>query len=103
MIMADCNSCRKLNNSRCYSNKKCNNHEQYEPKSNADRIRYMSDEEMAKMIQKYVSLDSSEYCKNNSECENILDNGETIPDEKCEKCIVQWLQSEAESEKKLDG
>ena len=66
------------------------------PKTNADRIRSMSDEELAELFYQFESLsDKLKYCKNKTECEDILDEG-TIPDNMCKKCLVEWLQ-EAEN------
>lgn len=65
--------------------------------TNADRIRSMSDEELAELFYQFESLsDELKYCKNKTECEDLLDEGKTIPDNMCKKCLVEWLQSEVE-------
>lgn len=68
-------------------------------KTNADRIRSMSDEELA---EKMFELENKElckvipFCKSTDECTDIMDSGELIPDELCKQCLVKWLQSEVE-------
>lgn len=62
------------------------------PKTNADRIRNMSDEELTSVL-----FDSCIESMNLEECPC---SGEESDDnkirEKCKKCILEWLQSEAE-------
>ena len=58
------------------------------PKTNADRIRSFSDEELAEFLEKIVSGNRDEIgidC-GNSKCEEW----------KCTECISKWLQSEVE-------
>lgn len=58
-------------------------------KTNADRIRSMSDEELA---EKMFELENKElckvipFCKSTDECTDIMDSGELIPDELCKQC-----------------
>lgn len=62
------------------------------PKTNADRIRNMSDEELASVL-----FDSCIESMNLEECPcsgEESDNNKIR--EKCKKCILEWLQSEAE-------
>ena len=67
------------------------------PKTNADRIRSMSDEELAELLYSIQNLeDKVKFCKNKIECDNILDSGKEIPDNMCKQCLVDWLQSEVE-------
>lgn len=54
------------------------------PMTNADRIRAMSDEELASLI-----MGIPDY-----PCDEKIPAGEC--DEKCEKCILEWLQQPAE-------
>ena len=63
------------------------------PKTNADRIRAMSDEELAKLL--YCS-DSLGWCHNLPECANMLDTADGIPEEKCMACLVAWIKRPAE-------
>ena len=69
-----CNSCRKFN--------------KFIPMTNADRIRSMSDEELAEFLEQIVSGNRNVIGINcgNSKCESW----------KCTECISMWLQSEAE-------
>ena len=63
------------------------------PQTNADRIRVMSDEELAKLI---YEADSLGYCKNLPECARLLDAPGGIPEEKCMGCLMAWLRAPAE-------
>ena len=36
------------------------------------------------------------FCKNKGVCDDILDDGNDIPDAMCKQCLVEWLQSEVE-------
>ena len=53
------------------------------PKTNADRIRAMSDEELAQRL--YLST-----------CAHIFDNKVECKDNGCKKCWLDWLKKEAE-------
>ncbi len=55
--------------------------EEYKPRTNADKVRMMSDEELAKFCSRACPIDKT--------C--IYWNVETD----CEKCAFMWLQSEA--------
>ena len=69
--------------------------------TNADKIRGMSDEELADKIfamdepLKFV-LPFCENSKNNEKCNEILDSGELIPDEMCKQCLLEWLKKKVE-------
>lgn len=66
-------------------------------KTNADRIREMSDEELADAMYKANNLgEMIPFCKNSNRCTDILDRGEVIPDSMCKQCLMEWLQSEVE-------
>ena len=65
------------------------------PKTNADRIRAMTDEELAEML---CCADSLGWCKNLPECYRLLDTPDGVPEEKCKACLVEWLQQPAEGE-----
>ncbi len=62
------------------------------PKSNGDKIRSLTDEELAERIVK-LDLGEAPYCgPNNERCNNMLDKGELIPSDMCKQCCVRWLQ-----------
>lgn len=65
------------------------------PPSRADRIRAMTDEELAKLLYDPDSL-SEKYCKNLPECGELLDTEEGIPEEKCIGCMLNWLRQPVE-------
>lgn len=80
-----------------------NTEEPYNPKSikksskrtNADRIRTMTDEELADVIIKNSCNTFSEvikFCKNSEECSDMLDSFDEIPESMCKKCLLEWLQ-----------
>ena len=55
------------------------------PKTNADKIRAMSDAELAKFLRETVEVSAH----------NLFDcDGRECTE--CEKCYLEWLQSEAE-------
>lgn len=61
--------------------------------TNADRIRSMTDEELAKAL--YYGFDT-EYCFNAPACAAMLDEPDGIPEEKCIGCLLNWLRQPAE-------
>ena len=67
------------------------------PQTNADRIRAMSDEELANNLMQFSDLDCRiGFCKNRPECDVLLDTEEGIPEERCVGCLLEWLQQLAE-------
>lgn len=74
-------NCQRNNNSR--DNEPCRRCDS--KKTNADRIRNMSDEELANTL-----FNSCLEVMHIGECPNVDDVG------MCKKCILDWLQSEAE-------
>ena len=64
--------------------------------TNADRIRAMTDEELADAMLKVNEIaDHVPFCGNNEECNEIMDSGELIPPDMCKKCLMNWLGKEA--------
>lgn len=64
-------------------------------RTNADRIRTMTDEELADVIIKNSCNTFSEvikFCKNSEECSDMLDSFNEIPESMCRKCLLEWLQ-----------
>lgn len=67
------------------------------PKS--DIIRSMSDEEMAMMLMKAHDGELRiPFCKNLDECYDYLDHYDGLPEEKCMRCMLEWLQQPVEVE-----
>jgi hypothetical protein len=64
-----------------------------QPKSNADRIRQMTDEELAKMVSMEV-------------CRIVKPDGKGCPKGfyfgKCDKCVLKWLKQEADKDAGTD-
>lgn len=62
--------------------------------TNADMIRSMGDEELAKFLHTMdQEMDVIPYCNEHGECDD-LEDGEKIPEEMCIKCMLRWLQLE---------
>ena len=81
-----CNNCKHTNvDARDYPCNECKNaiitFDHYKPMTNADRIRNMSDEELAELIH-----------TNNFICAEMQEN--TKCQIECKKCLLQWLQAE---------
>ena len=70
-------------------------HWREKPMTNADRIRAMSDAELAEHL--YYGFDV-QYCHNSPECAAMLDTDEGIPEAKCKGCALEWLQQPAEGD-----
>jgi hypothetical protein len=63
--------------------------------TNADRIRAMTDEELAKRLNKLTDSYPG-VCLELPECHADLDAGRDIPLERCEACWIRWLKQPAE-------
>lgn len=64
--------------------------------TNGDRIRSMSNEELAKIIAASDISEKIPFCKSLPECDALLESEvlAVIPKEFCQKCIVAWLEQE---------
>lgn len=68
-----------------------------EQPTNADRIRAMSDEELANHLYLFHGLEEQiKFCQNLPECESLLNTEDGIPEEKCVGCLLAWLKQPAE-------
>ena len=63
----------------------------YAKQTNANRIRAMSDEELAKFLQEDVFYEP--WCPDDVVC--ILGEGCQLTDKDCGKCALKWLKQEA--------
>ena len=64
--------------------------------TNADRIRAMSDDELAENLYWFCNLEERiGYCKNMPECEKLLETEDGIPEKKCIGCLLEWLKQPA--------
>ena len=59
--------------------------------TNADRIRSMSDEELAKIIVSESVVEKIPFCQNKQECGDMLDT-DVITEEMCTLCALDWLR-----------
>lgn len=92
--MADCRKCKhnyKMPGDEPRCNRMCDGESDFESITNADKIRSMSDEELAEFLEKF------EVCSN---CE-YMDKKRCTLDNPCVHSIavamaLKWLQSEAE-------
>ena len=65
--------------------------------TNADRIRTMTDEELADAMLAINEIgEAVPFCGNSTRCNEILEAGELIPEGMCKQCLIAWLQSEVE-------
>jgi hypothetical protein len=62
-------------------------------KTNADRIRNMSDEELAEHIFKIDQSEHIKFCQNKPKCCECY---EEITTDMCKQCLLEWLQKEVE-------
>lgn len=88
--MADCSKCKhnyKMPGDEPRCNRMCDGESDFESITNADKIRSMSDEELASMLIEYVEPRDVYYC---SDCEFFNTIEDAINHE------IEWLQSEAE-------
>ena len=67
---------------------------QVDPKTNADRIRSMSEKELAVLLYSVFGVDDQKiaFCKNKAECNAMLDADEDIPEAMCLQCLMDWLK-----------
>lgn len=72
----------------------------YEEPSVADRVRCMTDEELAQFMYRLESVTGFKYCTNKPECMDQLEQHKEIPEEWCIACLVAALKKPAEKEKK---
>ena len=67
------------------------------PQTNADRIRSMTDEELAELLYSLQTEDlDGMFCKTKDKCEEMVDSGDEIPKSMCKQCLVKWLRAESE-------
>lgn len=63
--------------------------------TNADRIRAMSDEQLADEMLEYTDVcEKISFCHNDQMCNDTLDRGELIEKEMCKRCLMNWLGKE---------
>lgn len=69
------------------------------PMTNADRIRAMSDEELSTMLNRFADgEDAPRYCRNLPECDADMEADSLTPLERCQACLLHWLQQPAEGD-----
>ena len=69
------------------------------PMTNADRFRAMSVEELATMLNRFaVGENAPHYCRNLPECDADMEADRLIPLERCQACLLYWLQQPAEGD-----
>ena len=88
-----------------WCSKKCDNPDpevdrkcdKYEGMTNGDKIRNMSDKELAENILSTPAYETCiKFCKNREECCAIMEMDNDIPEEWCKQCLLEWLQKEVE-------
>ena len=67
--------------------------------TNGERLRSMSDDELAGLLLGFADLDEKiGFCKADPKCEALMERDEEIPPAWCRACVVKWLRSPAEKE-----
>ena len=73
------------------------------PCTNGDKVRALMaapDSELAKVLLYLNGMgeldDRIHFCRNKSECDEILERDECIPSEMCLECLVYWLGQPAD-------
>ena len=70
------------------------------PMTIGDRIRAMTDEELAKILIEANGLETSiHFCQNKPECETLLDH-DMLTDEHCIVCMLEWLKQPVEAKER---
>lgn len=64
--------------------------------TNADRIRSMTDEELAQILVSEPIAETIPFCQNKPECERLLETASGIPESMCVECALDWLQQPVE-------
>ncbi|MGN1155537.1 MAG: hypothetical protein ACI4TK_05130 [Agathobacter sp.] len=65
-----------------------------EPRTNGDKIRALTDEELAEKILR-IDLGEAPYCgTDNARCIEMVDSEELGTSTMCLKCCIKWLQQE---------
>ncbi len=62
--------------------------------TNFERIKAMSIQEVASVLLAWEDLRLPNYCQNLPECEADLEADRLIPEERCIKCVMKWLEKE---------
>lgn len=62
---------------------------------NIDRLRTMSDGDLARFLLNTVISDAIPFCRCLAECEEDLDADRPIPESRCLECMEHWLGKEA--------
>ena len=82
---------------RIYPAMECMKSMAKKPQTNADRIRSMTDEELAELLYSLQTEDlDGMFCKTENKCEEMMDSGDEIPKSMCKQCLVKWLKAESE-------
>ena len=84
--MSDCRKCAEF--SWCLENEDCGLFKQ-KPQTNADRIRSMTDEELAEWVRQYGDCILTHCCA----CDICVP---TMEDMSCKDWILKWLKQEVE-------
>ena len=67
--------------------------------TNAQKIRSMSDEELADFINRCTSVEGApRFCRNLPECDADLETDTLIPLERCSACLLHWLKQPAKED-----
>lgn len=89
----------KLGDKGCFGEGKCWYKKDCENKvvTHADKLRAMSDEELAKALYENAEC---KWCRNEPACGEMLDSEKQIEDSKCIGCVLAWLKQPVEEDRK---
>ena len=63
--------------------------------TNGDKIRSMTDEELAEKLLTHGVAEQINFCQGKGECEWKLEMNEEIPEEWCTQCMLEWMKGES--------
>lgn len=70
------------------------------PKTRADKIRVMKDEELAEILRRFADINEwAEWCRGFPECTKGLALEDDIPVERCRECVLRWLREVPDEER----
>ena len=85
--MNECKNCANMDNEYCFA---CDNGNQFKPMTNAERIRSMSDEELARWLERIRLCCSTDLCGRNCPFVEVCYSSAEAPKE-----TLDWLKQEA--------
>ena len=97
LVLIDCYGCEHIKTMDCHLS--CANKDApiRSRRTNADRIRAMSDEELYTFLNAIVTHQEDVWCLYRNDCGPLLGQGHRTMD--CRDCIYEWLKEEVNNER----